>query len=37
MDLKSLILDPAKETISVIKLNDTRIGYFLLGKKKYYF
>ena len=35
--LKSLILDPEKKTISVIKLNDTQIGYFLLGKKQILF
>ena len=34
MDLKSLILNPEKETISIINLDGQQIGYFLLGQNK---
>uniref|UniRef100_A0A6C0IJP0 Uncharacterized protein n=1 Tax=viral metagenome TaxID=1070528 RepID=A0A6C0IJP0_9ZZZZ len=34
MDLKSLILNPEKETISIINLDEQQIGYFLLGQNK---
>jgi len=34
MDLKSLILNPEKETISLIHLDGQQVGYFLLGKNK---
>lgn len=34
MDLKSLILNPAKETILKIHLDGQDLGYFVLGKKK---
>ena len=33
MDLKSIIKNP-KETLSIIHLNDIRIGYFVLGKNE---
>ena len=34
MDLKNLILNTEKETISLIQLDGQRIGYFLLGNNK---
>ena len=34
MDLKSLIFNPEKETISIINLDEQQIGYFLLGQNK---